>query len=261
VTTLAFALARRALPLLRGALAVALVVAALPAAAQEYSVSPMRIELDRSAQSAVVTLRNLGATPIDFQVVTREWTQDADGRDVYADTADLVYFPKIFTVEPNEERVVRIGAKALPAGVERTFRLFVERIPPPAKEAPKPGAQVAINVRFALPVFVRPPAPVAQGTIESAALERGTLTARLRNTGNVHLRMDEGVGLVGRDAAGAQVFATKLEDRYVLAGATKRLAAPIPRSACAQLATVEIVAAAEQLTLSRRLDVGRASCE
>ena len=49
---------------------------AAPAGASEYTVSPMRMELDRDARSTVVTLTNTGKDRIEFQLKVMEWTQD-----------------------------------------------------------------------------------------------------------------------------------------------------------------------------------------
>ncbi len=237
------------------------VLAPTPAAAGEYSVSPMRIHLDREAKSAAVTLTNSGAEPMTFQVTAMEWTQDADGHDHYAQTAEVVYFPRILTLKPGDSRVVRVGIQAIPVSAERTFRLFVEPLPAPAREPAAPGAQISINFRFALPIFVNPATHAAAGEIDDAVVRKGVLSLRVRNTGNEHLRMDEGVSVTGRDAQGRDVFTERIDIRYILAGAAKPLALPLPKGTCARLATVVITGQAEQLTVRRNIEVDRSSCE
>lgn len=248
----------RALVALLGALC-ALAVA--PVGASEYTVSPMRMQLDREARSTVVTLTNSGTDRIDFQLRAMAWTQDAEGKDRYDETAELVYFPKILSLEPSESRIIRVGIRSVPAAAEQTFRLFIEKIPAPNPAPRPPGAQVAINVRFALPIFVTPPVHQARGEIPSASVSRGELVFVLRNSGNEHFRMDEGIVLIGRDAHGNEVYTRTVEDRYLLGGTTKRYVTVIPKDACVQLATLELTAKTEQFVLSRRLDVNRTSCE
>lgn len=251
--------ASRSLPLL---LAAALSTAApAPAAAGEYSVSPLRIDLDRDARSGVVTLANSGATPIDFQISVLEWTQDAGGRDQYSPTADVVFFPKILTVGPGESRVVRVGMQTVPTAIERAFRLFIEPIPERSNEPLPPGANIAINLRFALPVFARPPKREAVAEIDAAAVRNGTLAFTLRNGGNVHLRLEEGVAVVGHDAQGAEIFNQRIETRYVLAGMSRPLSLALPRDLCARIASLDLTARGEQLVASQRLAVNRANCE
>jgi hypothetical protein len=55
--------------------------------------------------------------------------------------------------------------------------------------------------------------------------------------------------------------ALKLEDRYLLAGATKRYTAALPRDACGRLANLQVAVATEQFTLDRRVELDRTSCE
>ena len=231
------------------------------AAAGEYSITPLRIDLDRNARSAVVTLTNTGSDSIDFQISAMEWTQDAEARDSYAPSTDVVFFPKILTLKPEESRVVRIGVQSTPPARERTYRLFVEPIPKRSQEPLPPGAHVSVNLRFALPIFVKPPIVNAAGEIDHAALRDGKLTLAVRNTGNEHLRFDDGAALIGRDADGREILSQRLELRYVLAGAAKPLSYTLPKEVCARLASLEVHARAPQLTLSQTLAASRASCE
>lgn len=251
----------RLLRVLLPALIVAGLFAPLHAAAGEYAVSPLRIELDREARSSVVTLTNSGNDRMDFQISVMEWAQDADGRERYTPSNEIVFFPKILSLQPGESRVVRVGVQAIPVATERTFRLFIEPLQIQPKEALQPGANIAVNLRFALPVFVKPPQRVAAGDIEEVMLQKGVLKLVVRNTGNEHLRMEDGLAVTGRDAAGAEVFTDRIESRYVLAGMSRPIAFTLPKGVCARLATLEITARAEQLALGRTLDVNRSSCE
>ncbi len=249
---------RRALAVLLAALAALI---ACPAAAGEYAVSPLRVDLDRAARSGAVTVTNSGGDRMDFQIAVMAWSQDADGRDRYTPSSEIVFFPKILTLQPGESRVIRVGIQAIPVAAERTYRLFIEPIQIAPREPLKPGANIAINLRFALPVFVKPPKREAAGEIEAAALRKGVLTLTLRNTGNEHLRMEDGVAVVGHDARGDEIFAQKIEGRYLLAGVARPISVTLPAGVCARLATVEIAARAEPFTLSRKLDVDRTNCE
>ena len=231
-----------------------------PAFGAEYTVSPMRLELSRAARSGVVTLTNTGASRIDFQMTAMEWTQDAQGVDHYAETGEIIFFPKILTLVPNEDRVIRVGAKSAPAASERTFRLFIERIPAPEPEPLSPGAHIAVNIRFALPIFVKPVLRKTQGEFTNVALARSELTVALRNAGNEHFLLDDGIVVSGRTARGEELFAQRISDRYLLAGIVKVYMASIAKDICVRLATLEVTAKTQQFTLSRKLDVDPASC-
>ncbi|MEP7329741.1 MAG: fimbria/pilus periplasmic chaperone [Betaproteobacteria bacterium] len=251
----------RLLRLLLPALIVAGLFAPPHAAAGEYSVSPLRIELDREARSSAVTLTNSGTERMDFQISVMGWAQEADGRERYTPSNEIVFFPKILSLQPGESRVVRVGVQAIPVATERTYRLFIEPLQIQPKEALQPGANIAVNLRFALPVFVKPPQRVAAGDIDDATLQKGVLKLVVRNTGNEHLRMEDGLVVTGRDAKGVEVFTERVDNRYVLAGMSRAIAFTLPKNTCARLSTLELTARAEQLVLSHTLNVNRASCE
>jgi fimbrial chaperone protein len=230
-------------------------------AAGDYSISPLRIELDRNARSGGVTLGNTGDEAIDFQISVMEWTQGDGGRDAYAPTTDIVFFPRILNLKAGENRVIRVGVQTPPPAVERTYRIFVEPIPKRTQEPLPPGASVAVTLRFALPIFVKPAVPHASGDIEGASLRGGKLSLAVRNTGNEPLRFDEGMAVVGLDASGSEILSRKIEFRYLLAGTTRPLSLAIPKDVCERLSSVEVTARAEQVVLSQKLAASRASCE
>src|SRR3989304_460901 len=81
------------------------------ARAGEWRVTPIRLVFDRGEKSGVVTVSNEGDEKIELQMSASEWTQDAEGKDRYAETNDLVFFPKIMTIESKQERILRGGGK------------------------------------------------------------------------------------------------------------------------------------------------------
>ena len=53
-----------------------------------------------------------------------------------APTDDIVFFPALLTLQPGEQRRIRIGTTAALGGsVERSYRLFVEELPPERRRA------------------------------------------------------------------------------------------------------------------------------
>src|SRR4051794_490094 len=109
--------------------AVAVCAGAGAAAASEFSVTPIRVELKGGAMSETISVANHAKDKLRVGVRLMEWTQDAEGKDVYKDSSDLVYFPRQMEVEGEGKRLVRVGIKS-PAGVvERAYRLFIEEQP------------------------------------------------------------------------------------------------------------------------------------
>ena len=149
----------RMFPSTRNTIAIAATAAAwLPAAALAglFSISPIRLDLDRQNRTESISVSNdETARKLDMQAKLMEWSQDAKGNDVYVESNDLVYFPRIFAIEKQDQRVIRVGIKVPATTVEKSYRLFVEELPP-APDPAKKGAQVLFVLRFGVPVFVRP---------------------------------------------------------------------------------------------------------
>lgn len=229
-----------------------------PAWAGEFSVNPIRLELGASVRSGVITVRNESKAPMSFQLQGMEWTQDADGKDVYAGTEELIFFPKLMSLDPGREAVVRVGVRQPLVDKERTYRLFIEELPaaPPAGGR---GPQLSVVLRFGAPVFVRPAKPQDGLELEAVALARGEISLVAHNTGNQH-QFVEGVRITGTDAGGAEVYSMTLADRYLLAGTRKRYQTAIPAEQCARLAHLAVEFKTNKLTQSSRLPVQRAMC-
>jgi fimbrial chaperone protein len=233
------------------ALAAALLLA-LPAAAAEFSVAPMRLDLPRGARSGAVAVGNEADKPLRMQMRLMEWTQDAEGKDVYKESDELVYYPRMMTVAPGEKRMVRVGLKtAAPAGApERTYRLYIDELPGGEKAA---SSGINFTIRFALPVFIPPSQPESRGAIESVSLREGRLTVVVANPGNQSFRIST-VGVSG----GA--FAAESAGWYLLAGATRAYRFDIPPAACRALKRIEVAVKADRLSFGGGLDVDAGMC-
>jgi fimbrial chaperone protein len=224
-----------------------------PAAyASEFSVAPVRVDLRAGALSETITVTNHAEAPLRVAIKLMEWTQDAKGEDVYKETGDLVYFPRQMDLAPGATRLVRLGAKA-PAGVtERTYRLFVEEQPQIAAEPGK--AQIAVYLRFGVPVFLPPVAPHPQPEILEPRLDHGLLSLQVKNTGNQHFRL---LRLLVEDGAG---FSQEITGWYSLAGTERTYSLEIPRDVCRKARTLTVAVEGEGLRADRKLDVDPARC-
>ena len=229
------------------------------AMAGEFSVNPIRLDLGASARSGVIAIKNEDKQKLSFQIDAREWTQDAAGKDQYADTHALIFFPKIMTVEPGEEGLIRVGARAAATPTEKTYRLFMEELPGAAKKLESSGAQINVLIRFGAPVFVAPLKPQDSLEIESFSLAKGNVTLSAKNTGNRH-QFVQGIELKGSDAGGNEVYALTLADRYLLTGTAKAYTTAIPADQCAKITHLSLEFKTDKLNVARKLDVTRAMC-
>lgn len=251
---------RPSAPALRAAaiLLALLSVAVLPDAARggEWRVSPIRLDLGRDAKTGVITVMNDADGKLQLQLTASEWTQDAEGKDLYAESGDLVYYPKIMSVGGKEERILRAGIRIPAAGREKAYRLFLEEIPGPRTSA---GTGVAIAVRFGVPVFVKPVREEPKAELGPVAMDNGTVSVRVRNAGNVHFVVRT-VIVTAKDARGEGVFRTEINGWYLLSGASRAYAAAIPAGACAAAASIDVDVRTDRTTLVGHLAADRSMC-
>jgi fimbrial chaperone protein len=224
-----------------------------PALAAEFSVSPIRAEFKPGVISETITVTNDGATPLKAAVKLMEWTQDASGKDVYTESADLVYFPREFEVQGGGRRLIRVGTKAPAGTVERTYRLFVEEVPPNRPSAAR--AEVAFHFSFAVPIFLTPAVPRVQLEVADPVVTRGKLSAVVRNTGNQHARLIK--VRITDDAS----FSVDLPGWYLLAGSQRSHDTELPREVCRRGRPLKIQVESEGgQSLERAFNVDPAHC-
>jgi fimbrial chaperone protein len=217
-------------------------------------------------KSGVFSVINSGNEKLNCQVEVKEWSQDADGKDVYTDTKDIIFFPRIMTIEPNEQRAIRVGIKVPASTKEKTYRIFVEEIPSQKKEpedktsAKQIKAALTIAIRYAVPIFIAPLRPQQNASIEKVDLSNGMATAIIKNAGNVHIKLLS-VAFKGKAADGKELFSKDVTGWYVLQGLSRQYETTVPNEACRDLATIEVSAQTVNFTLNKRtLTVDRNMC-
>lgn len=202
----------------------ALAALAIPASdAAMFGVSPIRIDLTPEARTAVINVSNDDTRKLYFQAKLVEWTQSPDGKDHYAESKDLVFFPPIFTIEPGERRIVRVGSKGPVMPAHRAYRLFIEELPDPNAKAAS-GSQVAVRMRFGVPIVMGK--GEAKPVVVEAVPGTGSVRALIRNDGDRLVRFDE----VTLSSAGRLVG--KAAGWYVFPGVTREFVVPVDPAAC-----------------------------
>ncbi len=231
--------------------------------AADFQVQPTTLELGGSVKSGAFSVINNGKDSINFQIAVKAWTQDANGKDVYEDTKDIVFFPKIMTVAGNEQRAIRIGVKTPPSQKEKTYRLFVEEIPAPKKQATlaegKINAGITIAFRFATPIFIRPLKEDKGVVVDKIDMSKGVVTARVKNTGTVHVKL-QNVTFTGKAADGKELFSKEVAGWYILNGMAVPYETPVPKEVCESLTTIEVRAKAEKLNITGNMNVQKKMC-
>jgi len=224
--------------------------------AGEFRVVPIRLDFDRRVKSGVITIINEGEEDLHAQMRAFEWNQDAEGKDQYVETNDIIFFPRIMTVEKKEKRILRAGIRVPATAREKTYRLFIEEIPGPRKSE---GVNIAIAIRFGVPIFVKPFEEVAKGEIEKIELSKGQVNVRVKNTGNLHFTISS-VEIKGKNSKGEEIFSKELSGWYLLSNVSRNYAASVPEGSCKDISTIEIVAKTSRFDISGNLDVVQEMC-
>lgn len=216
--------------------------------------TPIRLDLDRGVRSGSITVSNDDNAPLTLQMALQEWNQDTEGRDQYRDSRDLVVFPRVAVLAAGENRLVRTAIKVPARDKEKTYRLFVEEVPPNTK---KGGAQVNVAVRFGIPVFVRPEVPKTTGEISSLDLQGGRLRLRVTNTGNMHFFIRS------IQAGDGDAYHQELAGWYLLAGASREYELELPPDVCRRLNKLEVSVQSEAFPSPIRQDFepGPGACD
>ncbi len=227
-----------------------------PVRAGEWRVTPIRLDFGREAKSGVITVVNEAAEKLQVQLKAFEWTQDTEGKDQYTETADLLFFPRILIFEKAEERIVRAGIRIPAVAREKTYRLFIEEIPEPKKAE---GVNVAIAIRFGVPIFVKPLKEDSRGEIEKTGMANATIHARVKNTGNLHFIV-RSVAVKGKNLKGEEIFSKELGGWYLLAGASRSYETTLPQEVCPEVVKVVVEVKTDKVPLTGELAADKTMC-
>ena len=191
-----------------------MLAAALPAAAGNFSVAPVRVELQGSQRTAVITVHNNDAAPLLIQVSTLAWSQTG-GEEKYDATRELLATPPIFTLPPQGEQIVRIALRREPdATRELDYRLMLAEVP---QSADKDFTGLRVALHLSLPVFVKANSASAPVLSWSGQWQSdGTLSVSATNTGLTHLQVSD----FNLSFAGTDQSVHAAVTRYVLPGST-----------------------------------------
>ncbi len=225
--------------------------------AGQFSVSPIKVSLDKSNRSAVVHVFNEEQSPLQVQIKAFLWTQDEEGKDQYTETKDILFFPKMITIMPNTERIIRLGMRNFPNDREKTYRLFVEEIPLRIRDASQ--SQVQVAVRFGVPVFVHPPKKTVESAIEDIALKAGRLSMRVRNKGNSHFVI-QSLMIRGLDQTGQEYFFRELSGWYLLSGSSREYITEISEAVCLKAKSFNVEVKTIEYTWQEKFNVDQTVC-
>jgi len=183
-----------------------------PASAGTLQVNPVLVELNADRRTGSVTVRNEESVPVTIRAYALDWRQ-ADGEDVYEETAQLIVSPPIFTIAPGATQLVRVGPRS-PSAEPRAYRLIIEEVP---EATPQAGIRIAL--RLNLPLYKRIAAGEPSQLRWSARRQAdGGWMIEAANIGPGYVRLDANIA---RAATGAR-YEDTVHFGTVLPGAARR---------------------------------------
>lgn len=203
----------------------------------------------------LLTLRNESTEILQFQLSAFAWAQSPSGEMQLEPTDDIVFFPTLLTLKPMETRRVRVGSATAQDVREKTYRIFVEELPPSGTST---STGIRVLTKMGIPIFVRPAKEVATATLTDLRQQDGALRFTLTNAGTVHV-VPQSIkvrGLAGSNTA----FDRELEGWYVLAGGRREFEMAFPKNACAQVTSIVVNVEFASGKLQERLQTPNGAC-
>lgn len=237
------------------------ILLSLPAvsSAGTLKVSPTSVTLEPKVKTELLYVINTDENEkINIQLEGKSWGQDEKGNDVYSDTKDVVFFPKILTIAPSEKATIRIGYRGEWPKKEKTYRVYIVELP-----VEKPGTRsLRMALRIGIPMFTKP-ATVSKESfpvIEEAGLAESVVGVKIRNKGDRHFVVDK-VKAIGYDEAGKEVFSKDSPGWYVLAGSIRSLPiATLNTDECSKTSNIKVSATVEGKTVETSFKVSKDMC-
>ena len=216
-----------------------LFISVVPAhdAAGSVAVSPVRIDLSDDHDKDVVRVSNSEQTAKSYQVEIVAWSQSEQRREIYSPTEELLAVPPLFTLEPGEEQLVRVGMLApADARVERSYRMFITELAP-KQDSASSNVGISMRLQIGIPVFVAPSQSLPTKSLDYVDTKAvgDNYFMHFENNGNSHVKVTE----IGFTPSGATEPETNPAVVYFLAGQSGILPVAIPEGE--QKGTVTVV--------------------
>lgn len=214
-----------------------LLLAPVVAHAADVSIMPVNVHLDRQNDRATVQVVNNGTDVVVMQADAIAWTRQA-GQDLDAPTQELIVNPPIFTLQPGQTQILRLGLRRTPdLQQEATYRMVLREVPVARASENRVSGQVRVLVALRVPVYVAPNQVRREQTWQVQRTASGETVATVANNGNVHMKVSE-LRLAGA-SGDSKVLAVSGAQSVIFPGEqrTFRLATPSNPSGTLQVLT------------------------
>lgn len=210
----------------------------IPSIAFALSVNPLKIDLSSEKPTDTLTVRNDTPKKCKVQISLFKWSQDQEGKDIYEPTKDIIFYPHLLIMEPQESRMIRIGHKTKGGGVELTYRLYVEELPEfgQGKRIPildeegeeRKNFQVYFLTRYGIPIFIKPKSINLKGGVEKVLIAKENLEILVSNKGNTNFSL-ESIKVAFSDGKKREKLHHKVDGWRLLPGAQRWYKIALPQ--------------------------------
>ena len=145
---------------------------------------------------------------------------------------------------------VPVGAK------EKTYRVFVEELPPP--DLKKQNMGVRVLTKISIPVFFTPDGATHQLAVEGLTVAKGKFVFHLKNNGNRYAQV-QSIDAIGKGESG-DVFKGEAKSWYVLAGDDRVYELPVPADQCSKIKELSVTAKVQEKTVSAKQPAPAGGC-
>lgn len=222
-----------------------------------FQVNPIRITLSQQNTSALLAVRNESAEKVRFQIGVFEWDQSVDGEMLLNPTEELVFYPNLLVIDPGDERNIRVGTSKAVVASEKSYRIFVEELPP-AENSDHNG--IRILTKMGVPIFIQPAKRLQQGSVEGMQLDRGEFTFEVKNAGNVHF-FPRAIRVQGKTSDGDTLLERQLQPWYILSGGMRRYSIEVAQTDCPKLQNLTVEVELEGKILKETFSVPQRACQ
>lgn len=206
--------------------------------AARFDIRPVKIFMEPQTKIEKLIIKNSGGDTLSLQIKVFEWHIDEKGQDRYAETRDIVLFPKMVTLKKDEEKIIRLGTNLRSGAQEKAFRIFVEEIPAGDNENLQ-GTVIRMQLKVGVPLFLLPLVKDERVELAPVRLDQGKVTIPIRNQGSVH-ELVQSIRLKGEAASGQEVFSQSLTGWYVLSKSNRNYELSIPQEVCRRIHRLEV---------------------
>ena len=165
---------------------------AVNANASDVTLMPVNVKLDRTNDRSTVQVMNNGQEAVVMQAEAIAWTR-VNGQDQDGPTNEIIVNPPVFTVQPGQTQVLRVGLRRNQVlETEATYRIILREVPMPrTSDLTNVSGSVRVLVTMRVPVYVAPAQVRRSERWQLSRAANGDLLAQVNNEGNVHLKVAE----------------------------------------------------------------------